>query len=97
MLGWYQDTERNLTYIAMEYYPNGNLRDWLRDSAPQGELWARNVIKQVLNVLVELALAGLAHRNIKPAVCLPTSLLPPSALILTTVEYPHRLRPPNPD
>ncbi|KAL0639015.1 Protein kinase protein rad53 [Maublancomyces gigas] len=66
----------HISYIAMEYYPNGNLRDWLSNSPPQGESWAREVVKQVLSVLSELAVAGLAHRNIKPSNILIASVLP---------------------
>lgn len=71
MLGWYQDLENHYTYIAMEYYQHGNLRDWLLRSPPQDESWARDVMKQILTVLAELAAVGIAHRNIKPSVCPP--------------------------
>lgn len=78
MLGWYTNTQQRFTYIAMEYYPHGNLRDFLRDAAPQEESWAREVMKQVLGVLAELVAGGLAHRNIKPAVSPLESVFNPS-------------------
>lgn len=69
MLGWYQDDES--VYIAMEYYPYGNLGQWVLSAPIQSESWAREVIKQILGVLDELDRAQLAHRNIKPSVSLP--------------------------
>lgn len=58
-----------LSPIAMEYCEYGNLRDWIAASPLQGEPWAREVTRQILGVLAELAAAQLAHRNLKPSVC----------------------------
>lgn len=69
MVGWYEDDE--FTYIAMEYYEHGNLFNFVSNSPIQAEYWARDVIKQILEVLAELAKAQLAHRNITPTVLSP--------------------------
>lgn len=74
MLCWYEDDM--FTHIAMEYCAYGNLRDWILSHPFQGEAWAREVMRQILGVLVELDLSSrLAHRNIKPSVSQPR---PPS-------------------
>lgn len=69
MLGWYQDEQ--YIYIAMEYYHLGNLRDYVVNAPIQSESWAREVIRQILGVLVELTASQLTHRNVTPSVRLP--------------------------
>lgn len=71
MLGWYEDEQ--YIYIAMEYYEQGNLRDFVLQYPIQAESWAREVIRQILSVLAELTASQLAHRNITPSVPLSTS------------------------
>lgn len=68
MLCWYHDAV--YIYLAMEYHELGNLKDWIHDYPLHGEHWARAVTLQVLRVLVQLDLNSLAHRNIKPSVCI---------------------------
>lgn len=66
MVGWYDDDE--FTYVVMEYYQHGILKNFVLNSPFQTEIWARDVIRQILEVMSELAVAKLAHRNIIPSV-----------------------------
>lgn len=58
----------------MEYYEQGNLRDYVINTPIQAEPWAREVIRQILGVLVELTASELAHRNITPSVHPPPNI-----------------------
>lgn len=53
----------------MEYYPPGNLQKYLEASPCQEQPWARDVIRQVLGVLIELETSQMAHRNLTLSVC----------------------------
>lgn len=94
MLGWYEDEQ--YIYIAMEYYQHGNLRDFVLNSPIQSESWARDVIRQILGVLVELTASQLTHRNITPSVSLSavpkTQLLTSHQNILIATTLPIRVK-----
>lgn len=77
----------------MEYCAYGNLRDWIAASPLQGEAWAREVARQILSVLAELATVQLAHRNIKPSVCaIERNHLSSRYMANVTLEYSNRFR-----
>jgi calcium/calmodulin-dependent protein kinase I len=66
LLGWY-DTTDNL-YIAMEYFPLGDLQNYMIEYSPIPEQDVREVIYQVLEGLHYMHHEGYAHRDIKPGV-----------------------------
>lgn len=84
MLGWYDDEQ--YIYIAMEYYEQGNLRDYVLNSLIQAEHWAREVMRQILGVLVELTASQLAHRNITPSVP-PPHTVPQKTVTNSVLEH----------
>ncbi|KAL6810211.1 kinase-like domain-containing protein [Trichoderma camerunense] len=64
-LGWYE-TSFNL-YIAMEYFPLGDLHNYMDKHGPLYEPDAREISFQVLEGLSYMHQEQFAHRDIKPA------------------------------
>ncbi|GAB1315511.1 non-specific serine/threonine protein kinase [Madurella fahalii] len=64
LLGWY-DTDDHL-FIAMEYFPLGDLQQHMSKTGPMTEADVRPVIYQVLEGLHYMHQEGFAHRDIKP-------------------------------
>ena len=54
-------------YIAMEYVPGRNLRQWVRRSGPLPLVQAIKVMRQAASALKAAGDAGIVHRDIKPA------------------------------
>lgn len=73
LLGWY-DTDSSL-YIAMEYFPLGDLQNYLAKRGPMHEADAREISFQVLQGLAYMHREGFAHRDIKPGVSSPSPIL----------------------
>jgi serine/threonine protein kinase len=65
-LGWYES--KNHLYIAMTYYPLGDLMAYL-DENSVSEDGARQITIQILQGLSIMHQEGYAHRDIKPQVC----------------------------
>ncbi|SPO06158.1 uncharacterized protein DNG_08847 [Cephalotrichum gorgonifer] len=65
LLGWY-DTNDHL-FIAMEYFPLGDLQRYMSESQPLPETDAQHISYQVLEGLNYMHSEDFAHRDIKPA------------------------------
>ncbi|EHK25911.1 uncharacterized protein TRIVIDRAFT_144790 [Trichoderma virens Gv29-8] len=76
LLGWY-DTDSSL-YIAMEYFPLGDLQKYMANAGPINEADAREISLQVLEGLSYMHRQGFAHRDIKPGNVLIRSQPPKS-------------------
>ncbi|KAK4148863.1 kinase-like domain-containing protein [Chaetomidium leptoderma] len=64
LLGWY-DTDDHL-FIAMEYFPLGDLQQHMSKTGPMAEAGVCVIIYQVLEGLHYMHREGFAHRDIKP-------------------------------
>lgn len=64
--GWYED--RHSTFIAMEFIENGDLSEYLKKSAPEAKLNAREIAKQLSKGLAILHEQKICHRDLKPQV-----------------------------
>jgi len=62
---WYEKPET--LYIAMEYLPEGDLTKHIGSPLPQETV--QTVSKQILEDLKVIHQQGIAHRDLKPAVC----------------------------
>ena len=71
-LGWFEEPET--LYIAMEYIKEGDLSKHM--GKPLQQETVQNISKQILEGLKVMHQQGIAHRDLKPAVCslLDTSL-----------------------
>lgn len=70
LLGWY-DTDSSL-YIAMEYFPLGDLEKYMSNNGPMHEADAQEVSFQLLEGLSYMHREGFAHRDVKPGVSFPS-------------------------
>ncbi len=66
LLGWYDNDES--LFIAMEYFPLGDLQQYMSNNAPMAENDVREVAYQVLEGLPRMHQEGFSHRDIKPGV-----------------------------
>ena len=66
----------NRYYIAMEYFPLGDLSSYMHTRGRKfGEDEVLLIIEQLLQALKKLHETGIAHRDLKPHVCrLPLKL-----------------------
>ena len=64
-LGWFEGPE--ILYIAMEYTKEGDLSKHMGTPLPQDTV--RNISMQILEGLKVMHQQGIAHRDLKPAVC----------------------------
>lgn len=62
--GWYEDDAN--VFIAMEYFPHGDLQNYLLSSIPEEEV--QEIASQVLEGLAFMHDNGFAHRDLKPTV-----------------------------
>jgi serine/threonine-protein kinase len=58
--------DRNVHYIAQEYVPGQNLREFLARQGPPDGATALAIMRQVARALAEAADRGIVHRDIKP-------------------------------
>ena len=63
-LGWFEQPET--LYIAMEFFPEGDLARHIDRPLPQ--VTVQRILKQILEGLKVMHQEGIAHRDIKPAV-----------------------------
>lgn len=68
--GWYETDDA--VFIAMEYFPNGDLNRYIKTPLPNNE--ARVIIRQLLEGLEFMHENQFAHRDLKPAVRNPHPL-----------------------
>ena len=61
-----QGTDRDVTYLVMEYVPGKTLRDIMRAEAPMTPERSLGVLADVLVALSAAHAAGIVHRDIKP-------------------------------
>jgi serine/threonine protein kinase len=80
--GWYESGQS--IFIAMEYFPFGDLQNFL--SSPLPELEVQQITFQLLEGLGYMHENGFAHRDLKPSVCLTFNSFKP--IFLT--KLPHR-------
>lgn len=66
-LGWYTSTDA--LFIAMEYFPLGDLQRHMSENPPMAEEDAREITYQVLEGLHFMHQEEFAHRDLKPGVC----------------------------
>lgn len=59
-------SQNGLHYIAMEYVPGLNLRQWLQKNGPADLRTALIIMRQVASALAKAADEGIVHRDIKP-------------------------------
>lgn len=69
-LGWY--TSQRKLYIAMEYFPAGDLHSYALKHAPLPEHECCEIASQVLCGLAAMHQESFAHRDVKPQVCGPS-------------------------
>jgi serine/threonine protein kinase len=62
--GWYENDAK--VFIAMEYFPHGDLQSYLLSPIPEGEV--KEIASQVLEGLAFMHDNGFAHRDLKPTV-----------------------------
>lgn len=65
--GWYEDRDRDLVFLAMEYMKYGDLSKYLNTP-----LDAREITRQLLDGLIVLHERQICHRDIKPQVFAPS-------------------------
>ncbi|KAF2806858.1 kinase-like protein [Mytilinidion resinicola] len=65
--GWYENDAS--VFIAMEYFPNGDLQSYLSSPLPEKEV--QQITFQILEALSFMHENGFAHRDLKPSVRLP--------------------------
>ncbi|KAG5757504.1 hypothetical protein H9Q72_014355 [Fusarium xylarioides] len=63
-LGWYATS--NKLYIAMEFFPEGDLYAYIRDHKGLTDDECSHIISQVLSGVAVMHEAGFAHRDVKP-------------------------------
>ncbi|PNP79218.1 hypothetical protein FNYG_07294 [Fusarium nygamai] len=63
-LGWYATS--NKLYIAMEFFPDGDLYAYIRDHRRMTDDECSHIISQVLSGVAVMHEAGFAHRDVKP-------------------------------
>ncbi|KAF5586650.1 CAMK kinase [Fusarium pseudoanthophilum] len=63
-LGWYATS--NKLYIAMEFFPDGDLYAYIRDHRRLTDDECSHIISQVLSGVAVMHEAGFAHRDVKP-------------------------------
>jgi len=68
-LGWFEEPET--LYIAMEYLPEGDLTKHVGSLLQQKTV--QIISKQILEGLEVMHQKGIAHRDLKPAVWIPTT------------------------
>lgn len=64
--GWYEDIDRDLVFVAMEYIKHGDLSQYLKNQ--NSPLDAREITRQLLEGLIVLHDKHICHRDIKPEV-----------------------------
>jgi serine/threonine protein kinase len=64
--GWFENDES--VFIAMEYFPLGDLQNYLSLPLPENEV--KQITSQVLEGLTFMHDNGFAHRDLKPTVSL---------------------------
>lgn len=91
-MGWYENDD--YVAIVMELIQHGDLAGYLAHQ-PKLEDEAREISWQILGGLEVMHRYGFAHRDLKPAVCLP--LIPQdlrTMLIVILLEHFHVLHHP---
>ncbi|QGJ01569.1 hypothetical protein CEK26_003013 [Fusarium fujikuroi] len=63
-LGWY--TRSNKLYIAMEFFPDGDLYAYIRDHQRLTEEECSHITSQVISGIAIMHEEGFAHRDVKP-------------------------------
>lgn len=64
--GWYDD--HDFLYIAMQYFPHGDLSHYIKTDHPSAKLNSREITRQILGGIVVLHERQICHRDLKPAV-----------------------------
>jgi len=83
-LGWFK--EPDTLYIAMEALEEGDLTDYI--GRPLHQKTVQNISKQILEGLKVMHHHGIAHRDLKPAVCsLPPKLSHDHVSLQDTDKY----------
>ena len=69
--GWYENSLS--VFVAMEYFPLGDLESCLISPIPEEE--ARQITFQILEGLLFMHENGFAHRDLKPTVSISSNLI----------------------
>ena len=64
-LGWYDNTRTDTVFLAMEYFPLGDLESHMIE--PFAEDSVKVISTQLLHALATMHAAGFTHRDLKPA------------------------------
>lgn len=89
--GWYESPGR--LHAAMEYCEHGDLNKYIKSVGRLSEKETKDIIWQVLGGLSLMHEAKFAHRDIKPAVSLPSDRCIWLPLTGSEPEYPHQESP----
>lgn len=65
-LGWFDDSENERVYIAMEYLPLGDLENYVNEHGLLSEEEIKEVTQQILEGLRIMHLESFVHRDLKP-------------------------------
>ena len=64
-LGWFDNTKTDTVFLAMEYFPLGDLESHMTEEFSEPEV--KEIITQLMHGLKTMHTEGFTHRDLKPA------------------------------